>query len=184
MHKKFALLILLICSNLAIAQVKKNAPLNIIDFRSQVKTGYREASNRSIDIIILHSTHNVGVDSFSILGVLKQFKSYGVSAHYIIGRNGEIYYTVDEHNVAYHAGQSQLPGTNRTNLNTNSIGIEIINTPSTPPTDAQYQALQHLVLELKKRHPIQHVLRHSDIAPGRKTDPWQFNWEVFKIFVQ
>lgn len=176
-------LILLFASNL-FSQVKKTAPVHVTDFRSLVKTGYREESGRMIDIIVVHSTCNMAKDSFSILAVLKQFKSYGVCSHYIIGRTGEIYYTVDEHNVAYHAGQSELPGTNRTNLNTNSIGIEIINTPTTPPTDEQYQSLLYLVQDIKKRYPIKYVLRHSDIAPGRKTDPWMFNWEVFQNFLK
>lgn len=184
MRKNISLVFFFFCVVSLVAQIKKNAPLNIVDLRAEVKKGYREASNRLIDIVVIHSTYNVSVDSFSVLGVMKQFKSYGVSPHYIIARNGEIYYTVDEQNVAFHAGQSQLPGTNRTNLNTNSIGIEIINTPYTPPTDAQYESLTLLVLELKKRHPIKYVVRHSDIAPGRKTDPWMFHWEVFQNFIQ
>jgi N-acetyl-anhydromuramyl-L-alanine amidase AmpD len=182
--KNLTLLALFTCSLLSFSQVKKSVPLNIIDVTAQVKIGYREESQRNIDIIVIHSTCNLGVDSFSVLGVMKQFKEYKVSSHYIIGRNGEIYRMVAENNVAYHAGVSSLPGTNRTNLNTNSIGIEIVNTPNTPPTDEQYESLVHLVQDIKKRYPIKYVVRHSDIAPGRKTDPWMFQWDVFQNFLK
>lgn len=161
------------------SQVKKEAPLPIINKTAEVNYGHRKASNRKIDIVVIHSTYSVSKDSFKIDAVLSQFKKYKVCSHYIIGRNGEIYLTVNEKHVAYHAGHSVLPGTNRKNLNTNSIGIELINTKKTPPTEAQYQSLLFLVQDLKKRYPIEYIVRHSDIAPGRKTDPWLFNWEVF-----
>jgi N-acetyl-anhydromuramyl-L-alanine amidase AmpD len=86
---------------------------------------------------------------------------------------------VGENNIAYHAGISSLPGTNRSNLNGSSIGIELINTTKTPPTEAQYQSLIRLIKEIKTRHDIRYIVRHSDIAPRRKTDPWMFNWESF-----
>lgn len=160
-------------------QLSLVAQSNTINKTQENKTGFRVATNRKIDIVIIHSTYYIGKDSFGIEGVLKQFRSYKVMSHYIIDRKGDIYYMVDEKNVAYHAGNSQLPGSTRTNLNTNSIGIEIINTPSTPPNEAQYKALANLVASIKSRYKIEYVLGHNHIAPGRKTDPWLFNWEVF-----
>lgn len=181
--KQISLLILLLFSISGYSQQKKNTPLPIIDLRSQVNFGYRSTSNRNIDIIVVHSTYAICKDSFLIDSVLNQFKQYKVCSHYIIGREGEIYLTVDEKDIAYHAGVSTLPDTKRTNLNGNSIGIEIINTPNTPPTDSQYESLLHLIQDIQKRHNIKYIVRHSDIAPGRKTDPWLFEWEVFKKMI-
>jgi len=182
--KKYLFFILLFSYLSVSAQLKKNAPLPIIDLTSQVNFGHKTLPKRNVDIIVVHSTYFHGVDSFSISGVLKQFKENNVCSHYIIGRGGQIYSTVKENNIAYHAGVSELPGTKRTNINSTSIGIEIINSPTVPPTDAQYESLVNLVEEIKKHHPIKYIVRHSDIAPGRKTDPWMFQWEVFKNFVK
>ena len=136
-------------------------------------------AKRNIDVVVIHSTYYLGPDSFNIDGVLKQFKRYDVCSHYIVGRDGTIYKTVAENNVAYHAGVSTLPGTNRKNCNSFSIGIEVICSPSQGPTDEQYNSLVALVKDIKTRYTINYVVRHSDIAPGRKTDPWQFDWKGF-----
>ncbi len=182
--RKKVLFLLMIFSVALSAQIKKTTPLTIDDMTDRITYGYREANNRKIDIIVIHSTYYVNADSFSVQGVLKQFKQYGVGAHYIIDRDGNIRMMVKEKDVAFHAGKSELPGTNRRMLNTNSIGIEIINTPTTPPTDQQMESLIYLVQDIKKRYPIQYVVRHSDIAPGRKTDPWCFNWAVFNQMLE
>ncbi|MDR1678622.1 MAG: N-acetylmuramoyl-L-alanine amidase [Prevotellaceae bacterium] len=166
------------------SQIEKEEELPVIDLRKYVNVGYRKAVERKIDVIVLHSTHFVDADSFSIQGVLQQFRQYKVGAHYIIGREGQIYYAVSEKDVAFHAGVSRLPESNRTNLNASSIGIEIINTPHTPPSEAQYEALVRLIKDIKRRHAIAFIVRHSDIAPDRKTDPWQFDWQWFKISVE
>lgn len=181
--KHLSLILLLLLPLQGFSQIKKNAPLPITDKTFEVNFGHRKASSRTIDIVVVHSTYAVNQDSFEIDAVLQQFKQYKVCSHYIIGRAGEIYLTVNEKDVAYHAGVSVFPNTNRNNLNTNSIGIEIINTPYTPPTDAQYEALLHLIQDIKKRHEIKYVVRHSDIAPSRKTDPWLFEWEVFNKMI-
>jgi len=110
--------------------------------------------------------------------VIKQFSRYGVSAHYVIGRDGVIYRLVDEKDVAYHAGKSALPD-GRIAVNSCSVGIELMTSFDEGPTDAQIKSLTNLVNDIKKRHKIQFVLRHSDIAPGRKTDPWNMNWDDF-----
>ena len=86
---------------------------------------------------------------------------------------------VEEKDNSYHAGKSSLPdGT--TNVNSCSIGIEIMTSYTESPTEEQNKALLNLVNNIKSRHSIKYVLRHSDIAPVRKTDPWNFDWESFK----
>lgn len=144
-----------------------------------VNFGMRPASNRNVNSIIIHSTfNNSGGEKYDIDLVIKQFSRYGVSSHYVIGRDGCIYLLVKEQNVAYHAGNSQLPN-GQTNVNTLSIGIEIMTSFEEAPTEEQIQALVLLVKDIQKRHKIEFILRHSDIAPMRKTDPWNMDWEGF-----
>lgn len=132
-----------------------------------------------IEAIIIHSSYNkLSSDSFSINGILDEYRQINVSPHYIIDRDGTIYRLVSDQEVAYHAGKSRLPD-GRTEVNTLSIGIEIINTEKGFPSEAQYQSLADLIKYLKTQYPIKYILGHSDISPGRKSDPWNFDWEEF-----
>lgn len=141
--------------------------------------GFAVADNRKIDVVIIHSTfNNSGGEHYDIDLIIKQFSRYKVNAHYVIGREGEIFNLVDEKNIAYHAGKSSLPD-GRTGINSCSIGIELMSSFSEAPTEAQIIALTALVNDIKSRHKIKYILRHSDIAPGRKTDPWNMDWEDF-----
>jgi N-acetylmuramoyl-L-alanine amidase len=152
--------------------------LNIIN--KKVSFGFAANSNRNVNSVIVHSTfNNSGGDKYDIDLVIKQFSTYGVSAHYVIGRDGTVYQLVDEKDNSYHAGKSSLPdGT--TNVNSCSIGIELMTSYTESPTEEQNKALLNLINSIKKRYSIKYVLRHSDIAPVRKTDPWNFDWEAFK----
>lgn len=152
--------------------------LNIIN--KKVNFGFATSSNRRVNSVIVHSTfNNSGGDKYDIDLVIKQFATYGVSAHYVIGRDGKIYQLVDEKDNSYHAGKSSLPdGT--TNVNSCSIGIELMTSYTESPTEEQTKALLNLINDIKTRYPIKYVLRHSDIAPVRKTDPWNFDWDSFK----
>ena len=149
----------------------------IIDKKMSV--GFRTAQSRNIDVVIIHSVYNnSGGEIFDIDLIIKQFARYNVSAHYLIGRTGEIYRLVDEKNVAYHAGKSSLPD-GRTAVNSCSIGIEVVCSLQDSVNETQTAALLKLTNEIKNRYKIKYILRHSDIAPGRKTDPWNFDWENF-----
>ncbi|MDD3322312.1 MAG: N-acetylmuramoyl-L-alanine amidase [Paludibacter sp.] len=160
-----------------ISSIWSQGELKIVD--KTVSFGMREANNRSIDAIIVHSTfNNSGGEKYDIDLVIKQFSSYGVSSHYVIGRDGTVYQLVKEQNVSYHAGKSQLPD-GRTAVNTCSIGIEIMTSFDESPTDEQIDALTLLVNDIKSRYDIKFILRHNDIAPGRKTDPWNMDWDAF-----
>lgn len=152
------------------------------DISKQVNFGHRVANRAAndIDIIVIHSCHSIEADSFSTEGCINQFRKYHVAPHYLISRDGAVIKMVNESDIALHAGRSRLPGTNRTKLNDTSIGIEIINTKHSEPTYMQYRALYKLVSDICKRHPIRYVVRHSDIAPIRKDDPWCFNWQRFQ----
>jgi hypothetical protein len=144
------------------------------------------APSRTIDTIIIHTIYNaLGGDIYSLEGILDEYEMYGVAAHYLIDRNGTIYKTAPEEAIAYHAGQSQMPD-GRTNVNNFSIGIELINSEEENPSQAQYQSLAFLVNDIKERYGISptNILGHKDIAPDRKTDPWNFDWVYFNSLLQ
>lgn len=101
-----------------------------------------------------------------------------VSAHFLIERDGVITQFVSCLQRAWHAGISCFAG--RDNCNDFSLGIELEGTDELPFTDAQYQALTALSQQLLAAYPaltLQRICGHSDIAPGRKTDPGpNFDW--------
>lgn len=157
--------------------LSSQSKLNIID--KTVSFGMRTAQLRNINTIIVHSVYNAsGGDIYDIDLVIKEFSHYGVSSHYVIGRDGTIYQLVKEKNVSFHAGKSSLPD-GRSGVNSCSIGIELLDSTGSSPTELQIQSLTLLVKDIQKRYPIKYVLRHSDIAPGRKTDPWNMDWDDF-----
>ena len=98
-----------------------------------------------------------------------------VSAHFLIRRDGELTQFVGCHDRAWHAGASSWKG--REHCNDFSIGIELEGTDDRPYAAAQYTMLARLVRALRRAYPITDVIGHSDIAPGRKTDPGRaFDW--------
>jgi N-acetyl-anhydromuramoyl-L-alanine amidase len=98
-----------------------------------------------------------------------------VSAHFFIRRDGELLQFVPCGQRAWHAGTSQWHGRER--CNDFSIGVELEGTDDLPFTDAQYTVLNGLLAVLRATYPIAAVVGHSDIAPGRKSDPGPcFDW--------
>jgi N-acetyl-anhydromuramoyl-L-alanine amidase len=98
-----------------------------------------------------------------------------VSPHFFIRRSGELIQFVPCTRRAWHAGVSNWQG--REHCNDFSIGIELEGTDHTPFTEAQYQLLLPLLEALGKRYNITAIVGHSDISPGRKTDPGSgFDW--------
>lgn len=102
-----------------------------------------------------------------------------VSAHFLVRRDGELIQFVPCARRAWHAGESRWGS--RSRCNDFSIGIELEGTGEAPYTDAQYERLAALTRALKARYPIAHVVGHSDIAPGRKSDPGpSFDWVRYR----
>ena len=98
-----------------------------------------------------------------------------VSAHFLIRRDGELVQFVSCAERAWHAGVSLYRGRGR--CNDFSIGVELEGCDDQPFTDAQYHVLAGLTGALRRTCPLQAVVGHSDIAPGRKTDPGPcFDW--------
>ena len=98
-----------------------------------------------------------------------------VSSHFLVRRDGAIAQFVSCDRRAWHAGLSSFAG--RTRCNDFSIGIELEGDDATPFEDPQYEALIRLATALTERYPIDAIAGHSEIAPGRKTDPGPcFDW--------
>ena len=98
-----------------------------------------------------------------------------VSAHFFIRRDGDLIQFVPVSLRAWHAGASCWKDCER--CNDFSVGIELEGSDTQPFTDAQYARLGTLVETLRAHYPIEDVVGHSDIAPGRKTDPGpHFDW--------
>ncbi|MEE9332178.1 MAG: 1,6-anhydro-N-acetylmuramyl-L-alanine amidase AmpD [Methylophilaceae bacterium] len=99
-----------------------------------------------------------------------------VSSHFLIRRDGELIQFVPCAKRAWHAGVSQWQ--NRESCNDFSVGIELEGCDFEIFEAAQYKTLNALIKSLKEAYPIQHIVGHSDIAPGRKTDPGPFfDWD-------
>jgi AmpD protein len=95
-----------------------------------------------------------------------------VSAHFLIRRGGALLQFVNCGQRAWHAGASSWNGRQR--CNDFSIGIELEGCDEQHFEDAQYLRLTGLLESLRRIYPIQAIVGHSDIAPGRKTDPGPF----------
>ncbi len=104
-----------------------------------------------------------------------------VSAHLLILRSGEVLQFVSFKDRAWHAGRSSYLA--KKECNDYSVGIELEGSDDLPFEEEQYQALAEVVAALQQAYPKiqQHLAGHSDIAPGRKTDPGPFfDWQKFR----
>jgi AmpD protein len=99
-----------------------------------------------------------------------------VSAHFFIRRDGGLTQFVSTEDRAWHAGVSCWRGRER--CNDFSVGVELEGSDTQPFEDAQYVCLRALIAAIRLRYPaVAGVVGHSDIAPGRKTDPGPlFDW--------
>lgn len=98
-----------------------------------------------------------------------------VSSHFLIYRGGELVQFVPLGARAWHAGASRWRGRER--CNDFSVGIELEGTDDGAFAAAQYAALSALLRRLQDRLPLREFAAHSDVAPGRKSDPGaRFDW--------
>jgi AmpD protein len=108
----------------------------------------------------------------------QEIRALKVSSHFLIRRGGELVQFVPTSRRAWHAGVSRWRARER--CNDFSIGVELEGVDDAPFEDAQYQTLVELVIALRARYPLGSLAAHSDIAPGRKTDPGcGFDWPRF-----
>jgi N-acetyl-anhydromuramyl-L-alanine amidase AmpD len=154
---------------------KSDDDLNIKD--KLVSWGFSKSNSRTIDTIIVHSSYNaLGGDEYDVDLLIDEYKEYGVSPHYLIDRKGKIYRLVEDKNIAWHAGVSEVPD-GRKGANAFSIGVELINNKEDECTKSQYSSLNDLIDYLKGKYKMKYVLGHDEVSPGRKTDPWNFDWD-------
>ncbi len=153
----------------ACAELPQRSPLPM-EQRPSVNFNERRPS-----FVIIHHSGEKSVEQ--TLSVLTN-PALVVSAHYLIGRDGRIFYLVDELARAWHAGDAYWGGLR--DLNSASIGIELDNSGGEPFSEPQIEALLGLLADLKERYtiPTANFLGHGDVAPWRKSDPsvW-FPWE-------
>ncbi len=98
-----------------------------------------------------------------------------VSAHFLVRRDGALLQFVPTAMRAWHAGASCWRG--RSACNDFSVGVELEGSDEGPFEDAQYDQLLFLIKEVRRIFPLRDIAAHSDIAPGRKTDPGPgFDW--------
>ncbi len=125
-----------------------------------------------IDQFFTNSLQSGAHPYFAEIGHLK------VSSHLLIRRDGELVQYVPLNKRAWHAGQSCFKG--RECCNDFSIGVELEGTDELPYAEEQYLVLNQLVAALLSAYPsitADSIVGHSDIAPGRKTDPGTaFDW--------
>jgi AmpD protein len=105
-----------------------------------------------------------------------------VSSHFLIRRDGSVTQYVDCDKRAWHAGVSSWKGRER--CNDFSIGIELEGSDDVPFTEHQYEKLAELTKALFARYGTLDLAGHSDVAPGRKTDPgpW-FDWSRYRASI-
>lgn len=187
----------------SIEQIAKNVEMKdlFLPFKNS------KPRTEEITHVMIHFMSNVSNnphEPYVIKDIYSLLEGYGVSAHYVIDRDGEIYRFVPEERAAFHAGKGHLPYFLHVEnkLNDYSIGIELLaigtreemlqmlpdlNFDLIDPTligytDEQYDSLNALLGDIFERNPSirrdrTHVVGHDEYAPGRKTDPGSlFDW--------
>jgi N-acetylmuramoyl-L-alanine amidase len=146
--------------------------------RTQLPVAQRPSANfneRRPNFVILHHTGSVRAER--ALATLRD-PAREVSAHYLVARDGRIYYLVDELARAWHAGASYCAG--HRDMNSASLGIELDNDGHEPYAEAQMESLLALLADVKARYsiPSANFIGHADVAPQRKADPGRhFPWQ-------
>jgi AmpD protein len=146
----------------------------------------RPIPSTEIDLLVIHSI-SLPPDSFGGTFIeqffcnqlnhkahpyFQEISNLRVSAHLLIYRTGEMVQFVPFDRRAWHAGESRYQG--RNNCNDFSLGVELEGTDKAPYTDTQYVRLAEVTQSLFGSYPRLvpvRIVGHSDIAPGRKTDP-------------
>jgi N-acetylmuramoyl-L-alanine amidase len=128
-------------------------------------------NERRPNLVILHHTSDDSVAQAlrTLSNPLRE-----VSAHYLVGRDGNIIQLVDERARAWHAGESKWGAD--TDINSASLGIELDNNGHEAFPEAQISALLRLLADIQQRYhiPAANFIGHADIAPRRKVDPSVF----------
>ena len=126
---------------------------------------------RKPNYVVIHHTAQESTSQ-----TLKTFTmpSTQVSAHYVIGRDGQVFHMLNDYLRAWHGGVARWGNT--TDINSSSIGIELDNNGTEPFAQPQIASLLKVLAGLKKTYgiPSANFIGHADIAPSRKNDPSTF----------
>lgn len=177
--------------------------INVISDSLLVSANYVESPNQSdrsnehpVDLLVIHNIslppgqYGTGcVDQLFCNSLdpsqhpfFEEIAQLRVSAHLLIDRLGNVTQFVPFFKKAWHAGESVFEG--KPNCNDFSVGIELEGTDYEPFTDLQYQSLLDVTKLLLQEYPSlnpDRIVGHSDVAPGRKTDPGPcFDWSRFR----
>jgi AmpD protein len=172
-------------------RIDANGLLNTAQFIASPNCDERPEGT-SINLLVIHNI-SLPPNEFGGNGVIELFTNQidpfahayyqslsglKVSSHFFIRRDGSVIQFVPCNMRAWHAGVSSWKGKER--CNDFSIGIELEGSDITFFTDAQYSKLVLLTKRLYDYYPIKDIVGHSDIAPGRKTDPGPyFDWKKY-----
>jgi N-acetylmuramoyl-L-alanine amidase len=124
-------------------------------------------------VIIHHTAQNSTAQTLKTFTLTKT----QVSAHYVIGRDGQTYHMLNDYLRAWHGGVARWGSIS--DINSVSIGIELDNNGAEPFQEAQLASLLKVLASLKRTYniPAANFIGHGDIAPVRKNDPsTQFPW--------
>ena len=159
-------------------------------------TNYNERPSLDISMLVIHNIslppNEFGgpyIEDFfcneldcTVHPYFQEIKDMQVSAHLLIRRDGEVVQFVPFNKRAWHAGRSEFNG--ETECNDFSIGIELEGADEIPFDETQYQVLTQVTQAIMQAYPqieVARIVGHSDIAPGRKSDPGRcFNWPKYK----
>lgn len=143
----------------------------------QYQTKNSSGKRNSKQFIILHHT---GTWEGTAQGCINGCINWKASFHYLVDENGQIYKFNTDDDVLWHAGVSERKTFK--GMNNYSIGIEVIGPLSGPDqfTDAQRKSVTYLIKKLATDYkiPKENILRHKDIAPGRKVDIYDTFWST------
>lgn len=155
---------------------------------------YDERPNHEISLIVIHNI-SLPPNQYGGAGIVQLFTNQlnpnehpyyaeiytrKVSSHFLIRRDGHLIQFVSCLNRAWHAGVSTWQGRER--CNDFSVGIELEGSDFEAFEPEQYQTLNKLIAALGCAYEIQAIAGHSDIAPGRKTDPGPyFDWPKINV---
>lgn len=153
-----------------------NSTKNVVGY-NPTKKSYHKSPNigdRIASHVILHHTGCNFDTAYMLLAT-----DFGkVSSHYLVDRDGSILQLVDEKRRGQHAGVSSWYSLS--DLNSATIGIEIVNTGFEPFPEVQIDSVMNILASIKERYnmPARNFIGHMDIAPGRKVDPNKyFPWK-------
>ena len=156
--------------------------------------------NTAVDLLVIHNIslppgkfggediHHLFMGTLDVSAhpFYQTIPELAVSAHVLIRREGEVIQYVSFYDMAWHAGVSQFQG--RSKCNEFSVGIELEGTDELPYEPVQYEQLIQLADCLSHFFPgmtVDRMVGHSDVAPGRKTDPGKlFDWILFRTRIK